>query len=86
MEFNQCLFAIAPLEQMLIINDEHLQRVLIEFAQYYGVSRPHQGIDHQMPIPRNILKNSGFIQRRKVLGGIINDYFRSSDRYLPSTL
>ena len=47
------------LDHILIINAEHLQRVLIEFAQY---------------------------QRRKVLGGIINDCFRSSDRYLLSTL
>ena len=74
------------LDHILIINVEHLQRVLIEFAQYYNASRPHQGIDQQMPIPSNISKNTGFVQRRKVLGGIINDYFRSSDRYLPSIL
>jgi hypothetical protein len=59
---------------------------LIEFAHYYNASRPHQGIDQQMPIPRTILKNAGFIQRRKILGGIINDYFRSSDLYISSTL
>ena len=74
------------LDHILIINAEHLQRVLIEFSQYYNTSRPHQGIDQQMPIPDNIPKNTGFVQRRKVLGGIINDYFRSSDRYLLSTL
>ena len=74
------------LDHILIINAKHLQRVLIEFAQHYNTSRPHQGIDQQMPIPRIILKNTGSIQRRKILGGIINDYFRSSDRYLLSTL
>ena len=74
------------LDHILLINAEHLQRVLIEFAQYYNTSRPHQGIDQQMPIPDNIPKNTGFIQRRNVLGGIINDYFRSSDRCLLSTL
>lgn len=72
------------LDHMLIINAEHMRHVLIEFAQYYNASRPHQGIDQQMPIPRTILKNTDFIQRRKAPGGIINDYFRSSDRYLPS--
>ena len=61
---------------MLILNTEHLRRVLTEFAQYYNASRPHQGIDQQMPIPRTRPKNTGFVQRRKVLGGIINDYFR----------
>jgi len=74
------------LDQMLSIDAEHLQRVMIEFAQHYNASHPHQGIDQQMPIPRNIPKNTGFIQRRKILGGIINDYFRSSDRYLPSNI
>jgi hypothetical protein len=59
---------------------------LIEFAQYYNASRPHQGIDQQMPLPPNIPKNTGLIQRRKVLGGMINDYFPSSDRYLLFTL
>jgi hypothetical protein len=73
------------LDHILILNSEHLQRVLIEFAQYYNASRPHQGINQQMPIPRTILKNTGFIQRRRVLGGIINDYFRSSDRHILST-
>ena len=72
------------LDHTLIINADHLRRVLIEFAQYNNASRPHQGVDQEMPIPRTILKNTGFIQRRKILGGIINDYFRSSDRYLPS--
>jgi len=74
------------LDPILIINAEHLQRILIEFSQYYNTSRPHQGIDQHVPIPDNIPKNTGFIQPRKVLGGIINDYFRSSDRCLLSTL
>jgi len=74
------------LDHILVINAEHLQRVLIEFAQYYNTSRPHQGIDQQTPISCKIPKNTGSIQRRKVLGGIINDYFRSSDSQLLSTL
>jgi hypothetical protein len=59
---------------------------LIEFSQYYKTSRPHQGIDQHVPIPDTIPKNTGFVQRRKVLGGIITDYFRSPDCYLLSTL
>ena len=74
------------LDHILILNREHLQRVLIEFVQYYNASSPHQGIDQQMPIPRKIPKNTGFIQRRMVLGGTINDYVRSSDGYLSSNI
>jgi hypothetical protein len=74
------------LDHILIINAKHLQRVLIEFSQYYNTSRPHQGINQHVPIPNNIPKNTGFVQRRQVHSGIINDYFRASDRYIPSTL
>ena len=74
------------LDHILIINAVHLQRVLLEFAQYYNASRPHQGIDQQMPIPSKTSTPTGSVQSRTVLGRIINDYFRSSDRCLLSTL
>jgi len=70
------------LDSILIIKTEHLQRVLIEFAQYYNASRPHQGIDQQMPVPYKTPTHTGSIQRRKVLGGIINNYYRSSDNHV----
>ena len=46
----------------------------------------HQGIDQQTPTPFKIPKKTGSIQRRKVLGGIINNYYRSSDCPVLSTL
>ena len=63
-------------DHTLIYQGRHLERVVKEYKAYYNQERPHQGIDQQMPISRNRPKNTGFIQRRKVLGGIINDYFR----------
>ena len=74
------------LDHILILNTAHLSRVLIEFIDYYNVSRPHQGIDQQTPTPFKIQKKTGPIQRRKVLGGIINNYYRSSDCPVLSTL
>jgi hypothetical protein len=53
--------------------------VLIEYSNYYNPSHPHQGIDQQTPIPQPS-PATGFIHRRKILGGIINDYFRSSSQ------
>jgi putative transposase len=67
------------LDHILILNASHLRRVLLEFTDYYNSTRPHQGIGQQTPIPHKKPKNIGTIQRRKVLGGIINDYYRSSD-------
>ncbi|MCJ7702577.1 MAG: transposase [Anaerolineales bacterium] len=63
------------LNHILIINPNHLKRVLFKFSDYYNASRPHQGIDQQIPIPHQT-QSIGMIHRRKVLGGIINDYYR----------
>jgi putative transposase len=61
----------------LSCNETHLRRVLGEFINdYYNVSRPHQGIEQQTPIPYGQPKNTGTVQSRKVLGGILNDYYR----------
>jgi hypothetical protein len=64
------------LDKMLIINEAHLRRVLIEFLDYYNQRRPHQGLEQQSPIERPEPLTEGLIRRHKVLGGIINDYFR----------
>jgi transposase InsO family protein len=74
------------LDHILILNETHLWRVLKEYVDdYYNVARPHQGIGQQFPIPCHPQQNSGTVQSRKVLGGIINDYYRApstSLRYL----
>ena len=74
------------LDHILIINAVHLQRVLLEFAQYYNASRPHPGIDQQMPIPSKTSTPTGSVQRRTVLSGIINNYYRSLDSHVPAAL
>ena len=63
----------------LDVNESHLRRVLTEYVEYYNSRRPHQGLNQQSPIPSPPPKSSGLIQRRKVLGGIINDYFRIAE-------
>lgn len=64
------------LDKILILNETHLQRVLNYYLFYYNGSRPHQGINQQSPLARKKPALSGLIQKRAVLGGIINDYFR----------
>ncbi|MCB8978735.1 MAG: transposase [Ardenticatenaceae bacterium] len=66
------------LDHILIINETHLQRVLTEYIGYYERARPHQGLNQQIPVPRQSLAASGPIQKRQVLGGIINDYYRAT--------
>lgn len=67
------------LDLILILNAAHLRRVLqVYIDDYYNVARPHQGIRQQTPIPRKQPVKTGTVQRRKVLGGIISDYYRAS--------
>jgi putative transposase len=67
------------LDNLLIINQAHLQRVMREFVTYYNTVRPHQGIDQQTPIPSTASIGSGPVRCRNVLGGILHDYYREAD-------
>ena len=67
-------------DHILIINEGHLRRVLNEYLTYYNARRPHQSLAQQSPIPRPEPETTGQVIRRKVLGGIINDYSRSPDQ------
>jgi len=66
------------LDQILILNEPHLKRVLKTYDDYYNRQRPHQGLRKQSPIPRTPQNTSGKVRNRMVLGGIINDYYRSA--------
>jgi hypothetical protein len=74
------------LDHLLILSSLHLKRVLLEYIDdYYNIARPHQGIGQRIPIPNKLQNLTGPIQRRKVLGGIINDYHRATTHLgLPS--
>jgi putative transposase len=65
------------LDNLLIINEAHLRNVLIEYLECYNARRPHQGLEQQSPIHRQATLPVGRIHRRKVLGGLINDYHRA---------
>jgi len=68
------------LDHIVIINEAHLRCVLKEFIDYYNTRRPHQALDQQSPIPRVEPASNGEVERRQILGGIINDYLRAPDR------
>lgn len=74
------------LDHILILNEAHPRRVLAEFINdYYNTARPHQGIQQRIPkragdsipLPLGKPQHTGSIQHRKVLGGIIKDYYRN---------
>ena len=69
----------ACLDQIMIFNESHLRRALEEYLVYYNRRRPHQELGQQSPIPRVKPMTIGAVNKRQVLGGIVNDYFRATE-------
>ena len=65
---------------MLIYGEAHLRAVLAKYARHYNGHRPHQSRnqrppDHDEPV---VMPLAALVQRRKVLGGVINEYHRAA--------
>jgi putative transposase len=65
------------LDRMLIFNERQLVHVLSEYERHYNTHRPHRALDQYPPIAADaerLPRTSGPVQRRQVLGGLINEY------------
>ena len=67
-------------DRMLIYGERHLRSVLGEYAGHYNGHRPHQSRqerppdrDDQARVPLDLP-----VQRRKVLGGVISEYYQAA--------
>jgi hypothetical protein len=65
----------SSLDHILVLNEGHLRRTLTTYIDYYETTRPHQGLNQQMPVLSQPSRYSGPVQKRKVLGGIISYYY-----------
>ena len=66
------------LDKVIILNERHLRRVLHEYIEYYNTRRPHQGLEQDSPTGMLPASQQGTVRYRKVLGGIIRDYYREA--------
>jgi putative transposase len=68
------------LDWLLILNDQHLERVLAVFADHYNGHRPHRALALTPPrrTPRPVAPATGCgearVQRRDRLGGVVHEY------------
>jgi putative transposase len=63
-------------DRMLIFGERHLRVVLTEYTRQYNRHRPHRSLQQRPPEPRSNVINiqQAQITRRKILGGLINEY------------
>src|SRR5690348_10933300 len=67
-------------DRMLIYHEAHLRAVLQSYVRHYNGHRPHQSRqqrppDHDEPA---VVQLDALVQRRKILGGVINEYYRAA--------
>ena len=68
------------LDHVIILNEEHLKRLLKEFVEeYYHLARPHQGLNGETPVPSAKPKPAADASRLfsiPVVGGLDHRYIR----------
>jgi transposase InsO family protein len=66
------------LDHVIILNECHLRWALGEFTRYYNHRRPHRSLQLHPPDGPVASSVEGKVVRRKILGGLINDYHRKA--------
>lgn len=75
-------FLYYSLDDLILLNEVHLRRVLNEFALHYNTARPHHGLDQRLPIALPRVKLAAEIHCRDRLGDILNEFFATLLEFL----
>jgi transposase InsO family protein len=67
------------LDQVIVINERHLRRLLRSYLAYYNATRPHQSLHNNSPHPRNVQTPAdGRIVAIPQVGGLHHRYQRAA--------
>jgi hypothetical protein len=68
------------LDHLLVLDEQHLFRMMKAYVEYYNQYRPHQGLNQR--IPASVVSaqstRSGPITAQPVLGGLHHHYSRAA--------
>ena len=63
------------LDDIIVLGEVHLRRILRSYADYYNGVRTHRSLDKDAPISRPV-QRTGVIRSRAILGGLHHHYAR----------
>jgi hypothetical protein len=67
------------LERLILFGERSLWTAVQSFVNHYHLERNHQGLENRLIEPAaDHLANSGAVQRRERLGGMLNYYYRAA--------
>jgi hypothetical protein len=67
------------LDHLIVLNEDHLRRILQAYCKYYHESRPHMSLEQNSPLPREIEPSSeGKIIAIPQVGGLHHRYRRAA--------
>ena len=65
------------LDHVIVLNEQHLRRILAEFFTYYHEARTHLSLERNSPIPRSVQPpEKGRVVAKAYLGGLHHCYTR----------
>lgn len=67
------------LDHVIVLSEKHLRRILREYFRYYHEVRPHQSLERNSPVPREVeLPSKGKVISIAQVGGLHHRYLRAA--------
>src|ERR1700716_988386 len=64
------------LDHIIVLDEEHLRRILKNYADYYNGVRTHRSLNKDAPVSRQV-QRIGSIKSHAILGGLHHHYARA---------
>ena len=64
------------LDKLIVLGETHLRLAVREYVTHYNEERPHQGLGGDFVVPPANANQSGSIETRERLGGLLRFYHR----------